>query len=136
MLQMSLYGSKQRTRKQRICYCCDAFRSFHHSRKNFVIKRILISNKYFPACWLYLYIYIFSFRLFDESGTITSSYPLSTSFNDPSPLVNDPTFIDSSLRGILFKNMETVDDLFTDEMWNKLFRFYHVYFSKKISVDF
>jgi len=61
--------------------------------------------------------------LFNESGSLlNTSYSLSSFFNDASPLVNDPTFIDSALRGILFEPMQTVDDLVTGEMWNKLFR--------------
>ena len=66
---------------------------------------------------------LFHYSLFNESGSLlNTSYSLSSFFNDASPLVNDPTFIDSALRCILFRPMQAVDDLVTGEMWNKLFR--------------
>ena len=78
-----------------------------------------------------------SLRLFNESGTqLNSSYTLSTFFSDASPLVNDPAFIDNALRGILFQPMQTVDDLVTGEMWNRLFRYIAFIFLIEKTINF
>ena len=78
-----------------------------------------------------------SLRLFNESGTqLNSSYTLSTFFSDASPLVKDPAFIDNALRGILFQPMQTVDDLVTGEMWNRLFRYIAFIFLIEKTINF
>ena len=62
-------------------------------------------------------------QLYAENGAQLPSYSMSDVFNNPSMIVNDPNFIDNVIRGLITQQSEQVDDLVTDALWNKLFRY-------------
>ena len=69
-------------------------------------------------------LYVFK-RLYDESGNLlTSSYTMSNTYNDASMIVNDATYLDAVIRGLLTEPTQSVDQLVDDVLWNKLFRLF------------
>ena len=68
--------------------------------------------------------------MYDESGNLlNSSYIMSDTFNDASMIVNDKTFIDAVIRGLLTEPTQSVDQLVDNALWNKLFRFLIFFFN-------
>lgn len=64
-----------------------------------------------------------SFRLFAENGTLLpSSYTMSSTFNNASMLVNDKTYLDAVIRGLLTEPSQAVDKNVDDSLWNQLFK--------------
>ncbi|XP_046449770.1 chorion peroxidase-like isoform X2 [Daphnia pulex] len=62
-------------------------------------------------------------KLYSEDGTLlTSSYTMSDTFNDPSRIVNDKTYFDAVIRGLLTQLSASADHTIDDSLWNKLFR--------------
>lgn len=62
-------------------------------------------------------------RLYDESGNqLNTSYTMSDTFNDASKIVNDNTYLDSVIRGLLTQPSQSVDQNVDNSLWNKLFR--------------
>ena len=48
---------------------------------------------------------------------------MSSTFNDASKLVNDITYIDAVIRGLLTETSQSVDRNVDDSLWNDLFRY-------------
>ncbi|EFX87999.1 hypothetical protein DAPPUDRAFT_221219 [Daphnia pulex] len=64
-----------------------------------------------------------SVQLFAEDGTLlTSSYTMSDTFNNAAMLVNDKTYLDAVIRGLLTEPSQSVDQNVDDSLWNRLFR--------------
>jgi hypothetical protein len=63
-------------------------------------------------------------RLYAENGTLLpTSYTMSDTFNDASRLVNDKTYLDAVIRGLLTQPSQSVDQNVDDSLWNRLFRY-------------
>ena len=72
----------------------------------------------------HLYI-INSARLYSESGVLlNSSYIMSDTYNNASRIVNDNTYLDAVIRGLLVQSSEAIDTQMDPALWNQLFRYY------------
>ncbi len=60
-------------------------------------------------------------KLFDESGKSIGGYNLKDNFHDGAKVLNDPSFLDNAIRGLVNQPIETVDYRITVDMWNQLF---------------
>lgn len=61
-------------------------------------------------------------RLYDENGTMVTSYSMSDVFNNPSFVLNDTSYIDNVIRGLATQPSLAADIFVTNAMWLSLFR--------------
>ena len=59
---------------------------------------------------------------------LNSSYTMSNTFNNASMIVNDKTYLDAVIRGLLVQPSESIDTQVDDALWNKLFRYSTIFF--------
>lgn len=63
-------------------------------------------------------------RLYAENGTqLSTSYNMYSTFNNASMIVNDPTYFDAVIRGLLTQPSQTVDHFVVEDLWNRLFAY-------------
>ena len=61
--------------------------------------------------------------LLDQNGMLkSSSFNMSSAFFDSSMMVNQKTFLDSAIRGLLKDSINAPDNQVTNELWNLLFK--------------
>lgn len=67
---------------------------------------------------------MFCRRLFEKDGRHSrDSYLLSDSFDSPSRVRDNPTFIDNALRGLIQTPAQAVDNCFADDITSQLFKY-------------
>ena len=55
---------------------------------------------------------------------LSTSYNMSSTFNDASMIVNQSVYLDAVIRGLLIQPSQSVDQFVVTDLWNQLFKYY------------